>query len=195
MSMFDRQTYLNRRARLIQEVGDGVLLFLGNALVGMNYHDNEYPFRQDSTFLYFFGLDQPGLAAIIDIDNGEEVVFGDELTIDDIVWTGTMPSLVETAQLVGVEKTAPLSALKGRLAGRKVRFLPPYRGDHQVWLEELLGIAPAEQAVRADEAFVKAVVDQRNHKTPEEVAAIEEAVDISTRMHLIASWTPGRAIR
>ena len=186
MSMFDRQTYLNRRARLIQEVGDGVLLFLGNALVGMNYHDNEYPFRQDGTFLYFFGLDQPGLAAIIDIDNGEEVVFGDELTIDDIVWTGTMPSLVETAQLVGVEKTAPLSALKGRLAGRKVRFLPPYRGDHQVWLEELLGIAPAEQAVHADEAFIKAVVDQRNHKTPEEVAAIEEAVDISTRMHLIA---------
>ena len=182
--MFDKNTYVNRRARLVKEVGDGVLLFLGNQLVGMNYHDNEYPFRQDSTFLYYFGLDQAGLAAVIDIDRGEEVIFGDELTIDDIVWTGTVPTLEHNAQLCGVEKTMPLSALKGYLAGRKVRFLPPYRGDHEVWLQQLLGIAPGEQ--RADEAFIKAVVDMRNHKTPEEVAAIEEAVDISTRMHLIA---------
>ena len=184
--MFDKNTYVTRRARLAREVGDGVLLFLGNQLVGMNYHDNEDPFRQDSSFLYFFGLDQAGLAAVIDIDNGEEVVFGDELTIDDIVWTGTMPSLKETARLVGVEKTEPLSALKKHLEGRKVRFLPPYRGDHQVWLQALLGLAPEAQAARADVAFIKAVVGMRNHKTPEEVAAIEEAVDISTRMHLIA---------
>ena len=184
--MFEKSVYTARRARLAKEVGDGVLLFLGNALVGMNYRDNEYAFRQDSSFLYFFGLDQAGLAAVIDIDAGEEVIFGDELTIDDIVWTGTMPSLAETARLVGVEKTEPLAALKGRLSGRKVRFLPPYRGDHQVWLQALLGIAPEEQAVRADEAFIKAVVDMRIHKTPEEVAAIEEAVDISTRMHLIS---------
>ena len=109
--MFSKDTYVTRRARLAKEVGDGVLLFLGNSLVGMNYHDNEYAFRQDSTFLYYFGLDQAGLAAIIDIDNGEEVVFGDELTIDDIVWTGTMPSLADTARLVGVEKTEPLAAL------------------------------------------------------------------------------------
>ena len=184
--MFEKSVYTARRARLAKEVGDGVLLFLGNALVGMNYRDNEYAFRQDSSFLYFFGLDQAGLAAVIDIDAGEEVIFGDELTIDDIVWTGTMPSLAETARLVGVEKTEPLAALKGRLAGRKVRFLPPYRGDHQVWLQALLGIAPEEQAARADEAFIKAVVDMRIHKTPEEVATIEEAVDISTRMHLIS---------
>ena len=184
--MFSKQTYTQRRARLAKEVGDGVLLFLGNALVGMNYRDNEYAFRQDSSFLYYFGLDQAGLAAVIDIDNGEEIIFGDELTIDDIVWTGTMPSLSDNARLVGVEKTLPLSALKGVLAGRKVRFLPPYRGDHQVWLQALLGIAPEEQAARADEAFIKAVVDMRIHKTPEEVAAIEEAVDISTRMHLIS---------
>ena len=182
--MFSKETYATRRARLVKEVGDGVLLFLGNQLVGMNYHDNEYPFRQDSTFLYYFGLDQAGLAAVIDIDRGEEVIFGDELTIDDIVWTGTVSTLEHNAQLCGVEKTMPLSALKGYLAGRKVRFLPPYRGDHEVWLQQLLGIAPGEQ--RADEAFIKAVVDMRNHKTPEEVAAIEEAVDISTRMHLIA---------
>ncbi len=184
--MFDRNTYVNRRARLVKEVGDGVLLFLGNELVGMNYAGNEYHFRQDSTFLYYFGLDYAGLAAVIDIDRGEEVVFGDELTIDDIVWTGTMPTLQDNARLVGVEKTLPLSALKGYLKDRKVRFLPPYRGDHRVWLQKLLGIAPSRQEARADEAFIRAVVDMRNHKTPEEIAAIEEAVDISTEMHLTA---------
>jgi len=182
--MFSKETYIARRARLKKEVGGGILLFLGNNLVGMNYHDNEYPFRQDSTFLYFFGLDQAGLAAVIDIDADQEIIFGDELTIDDIVWTGTVPTLEHNARLCGVEKTLPMSALKGCLAGRKVRFLPPYRGDHQVWLQALLGIAP--EAQRADEDFIRAVVDMRIHKTPEEIEAIEEAVDISTRMHLTA---------
>ena len=88
--MFDKNTYVTRRARLAKEVGDGVLLFLGNQLVGMNYHDNEYPFRQDSTFLYYFGLDQAGLAAVIDLDNGEEIVFGDELTIESGLLTPTL---------------------------------------------------------------------------------------------------------
>ena len=113
--MFSKETYVNRRARLAREVGDGVLLFLGNDLVGMNYAGNEYHFRQDSSFLYYFGLDYAGLAAVIDIDRGEEVIFGDELTIDDIVWTGTMPTLQANVSLVGVEKTLPLSALKGYL--------------------------------------------------------------------------------
>ena len=184
--MFAKETYIARRSRLKKEVGSGVLLFLGNELVGMNYAGNEYAFRQDSTFLYFFGLDYAGLAAVIDIDADEEFIFGDELTLDDIVWTGTMPTLQENARLSGVEKTLPLSALKGRLKGRQVRFLPPYRGDHRVWLQDLLGIAPAEQDARADEAFIRSVVDMRIHKTPEEIEAIEEAVDISTRMHLTA---------
>jgi Xaa-Pro aminopeptidase len=189
--MFDKKTYVNRRARLMKEVGDGVLLFLGNQLVGMNYHDNEYPFRQDSTFLYYFGLDQAGLAAVIDIDRGEEVIFGDELTIDDIVWTGTMPSLAENARKVGVDKTLPLSALKEYLGkamhqGRKIRFLPPYRADHKVRLMDLLGILPNVQSLHADEALIRAIVDLRIHKTAEEVAVIEDAVDVSTRMHLEA---------
>ena len=189
--MFSKETYVDRRARLRREVGGGVCVFLGNALVGMNYAGNEYGFRQDSSFLYFWGLDYAGLAAVLDIDGGEEIIFGDELTIDDIVWTGTMPTLKENAAQVGVTDTRPLSALKACVEkaaaqGRPVRFLPPYRGDHRVWLQELLGIAPAEQEARADERFIKAVVDMRIHKTPEEVAAIEEAVDISTRMHLTA---------
>ena len=187
--MFSKETYITRRAHLCQEVGSGVCVFLGNALVGMNYHDNEYPFRQDSSFLYFWGLDYAGLAAVLDCDEGREMVFGDELTIDDIVWTGTMPTLQENAARVGVSETRPLSALKPLLEkavaqGRPVRFLPPYRGDHQVWLQELLGLAPGEQ--KADETLIKAIVGMRIYKTEEEVAAIEEAVDISTRMHLIA---------
>ncbi len=184
--MFEKSTYITRRARLREKLGGGVLLFLGNELVGMNYAGNEYAFRQDSSFLYFWGLDYAGLAAVMDLDSGEEIIFGNELTIDDIVWTGTMPTLQDNAALVGVESTLPLSALKGYLAGRQVRFLPPYRGDHRVWLQELLGIGPTEQEARADVEFIKAVVDMRNHKQPEEIAAIEEAVDISTRMHLIA---------
>ena len=189
--MFSKDTYINRRARLRNEVGGGVCVFLGNSLVGMNYAGNEYSFRQDSSFLYYWGLDYPGLAAIIDADGGEEIIFGDELTIDDIVWTGTMPTLKENAALVGVSDTRPLSAFKeyldkAKAQGRKIRFLPPYRGDHMIWLQDLLDIKPSEQQAKADVDFIKAVVEMRIRKTPEEIAAIEEAVDISTRMHLIA---------
>ena len=189
--MFSKDTYINRRARLRSEVGHGICLFLGNSLVGMNYAGNEYGFRQDSSFLYYWGLDYPGLAAIIDADGGEEIIFGDELTIDDIVWTGSMPSLRENASHVGVTDTRPLSDLKdyldkARKQGRSIRFLPPYRGEHQMWLQELLGISLGEQAAAADEMLIKAIVEMRIHKTPEEVEAIEEAVDISTLMHLAA---------
>lgn len=153
----------------------------------MNYADNTYPFRQDSTFLYYWGLDYACLAAVM--DGEEEIVFGNELTIDDIVWTGIMPSLSENAKLAGVEKTMPLDALKAYLdkakaQGRKVRYLPPYRGSHTLWLCFLLGLEPEE--IVPDEEFIKAVVEMRIHKSEEEISAIEEAVDISTRMHLIA---------
>ena len=189
--MFSKETYVTRRARLAKEVGDGVLLFLGNNHVGMNYEGNEYNFRQDSCFLYFFGLDYAGLTAVMDLDAGEEIIFGDELTIDDIVWTGTMPSLSDNARKVGVDKTLPLSALKEYLGkamrqGRKIRFLPPYRADHKVRLMDLLGILPSVQSLHADEVLIRAIVDLRIHKTAEEVAIIEEAVDVSTRMHLEA---------
>lgn len=189
--MFSKETYIERRKRLCRTVDSGVCLFLGNNLVGMNYAGNEYPFRQDSSFLYFWGLDVAGLAAVIDCDSGKEIIFGDELTIDDIVWTGTMPSLKENAALVGVTDTRPLSQLKEYLSkalqqGRKVRYLPPYRGDHQVWLQDLLAIKSADQPAKADLEFIRAVVDMRNHKTPEEIVAIEEAVDVSVKMHLTA---------
>ncbi len=177
------ESYLQRRARLKKDMGSGLLLFLGNAEVGMNYADNTYKFRQDSTFLYFIGIDNPDLAAIIDVDEDRVIVFGNELTIDDIVWTGTMPTLKERAAEFGITDTRPMSELKGyldkaRSKGQPVHFLPPYRGDHRVWLWELLGVEPAAQPSRASVPFIKAIVAQRNHKDLEEIALIEESVDL-----------------
>ena len=191
---FGKETYIRRRARLKHDMGSGLLLFLGNDEVGMNYADNTYRFRQDSTFLYFFGLDYAGLAAIIDVDNDQEIVFGNELTIDDIVWTGTVPTVKERSQLVGINETRPLSALKGcldhaRQQGQTIHFLPPYRGDHRVWLWELLGVEPAAQTAKASIPLIKAIVSQRNYKTEEEIRLIEESVDLSTEMHLAAYRT------
>ncbi len=189
-----KESYLRRRAKLKSDLGSGLLLFLGNAEVGMNYADNTYRFRQDSTFLYFFGIDNPDLAAIIDIDENREVVFGNELTIDDIVWTGTMPTLHERAAAYGITDTRPMSALKAyidqaRAKGQPIHFLPPYRGDHRVWLWELLGVEPAAQPSRASVPFIKAIVAQRNYKDLEEIRLIEESVDLSTEMHLAAYRT------
>ncbi len=188
---FSLQTYKRRRDQLKQDVGQGMLLFLGNGEVGINYADNTYPFRQDSSFLYFFGISQPGLAAIIDIDEGREVVFGNELTIDDIVWTGAVPTVGELSREVGVGETMPLTSLKACLdkakaKGQTIHFLPPYRAEHRTWLWELLQVEPAAQDEQASLPFIKAVVKQRNHKDEEELACIEQAVDISTEMHLAA---------
>ena len=186
-----QETYIRRRAQLKKDMGSGLLLFLGNDEASMNYADNTYRFRQDSTFLYFFGLDYAGLAAVIDIDADTEIVFGNELTIDDIVWTGLQPTLSEKASAVGVSKTMALSELKGyldkaRSKGQPVHFLPPYRGDHRVWLWELLGVEPKAQTDTASLSFIKAIVAQRNHKDEEEIRAIEASVDLSTEMHLAA---------
>ena len=198
MANISKETYIRRRAQLKRDMGSGLLLFLGNDEVGMNYADNTYRFRQDSTFLYFFGLDYAGLAAVIDVDNDAEIVFGNELTIDDIVWTGTQPSLREKTAVVGIDKTLPMNELKNyidkvRAKGQAVHFLPPYRGDHRVWLWELLGVEHATQAEKASIPFIKAIVKQRNYKDDEEIRLIEESVDLSTEMHLAAyrSVRPG----
>ena len=186
-----KETYIRRRRQLKKDVGSGLLLFLGNDLVGMNYTDNNYPFRQDSSFLYFIGIDQPALAAIIDVDNDTETVFGNEATIDDIVWTGLTPSISQLAHDVGINHTMPMSALKGvldtaRAKKQTIHFLPPYRGDHRVCLNELLGVEINAQTAKASIPFIRAIVKQRNHKDEEEIRLIEDAVDLSTEMHLAA---------
>lgn len=194
--MFAKETYIERRRVLKQSMGSGLLLFLGNTETGMNYADNIYPFRQDSTFLYYFASDYAGLAAIIDVDEDKEIIFGDELTIDDIVWTGVQPTIREKCERVGISETMPMAQLatylkKAQAKGQQIHFLPPYRGEHQVWLQELLGIVPAEQKATASMKFVRAVINQRNYKTAEEIEQIEEAIGVSVDMHCAAM----RAVR
>ncbi len=189
--MFAKETYIRRRQQLKDTLKSGLLLFLGNDECGMNYADNTYHFRQDSTFLYFFGSDYAGLAAVIDIDEDREIIFGNELTIDDIVWMGTQPTISEKSERVGIRETLPMGELKSYLEraaakGQTIHYLPPYRGDHKLWLQELLGLAPAEIAAKSSVPFIRAVVDQRNYKSAEEIAQIEEAVNISVEMHVTA---------
>lgn len=187
--MFSAKTYTQRRQELKKKLGQGILLFLGNQESPMNYADNGYHFRQDSSFLYYFGLDFAGLAAVIDLDEDREIIFGNELTIDDIVWMGTQPTLREKGLLVGISDTAPSERLAGVLskavsAGRPVHFLPPYRAENKIILFELLGIPPAQQAEKASVELIQAVVSQRSYKSDEEIAEIEKAVDISVQMHV-----------
>ena len=189
--MFDKSIYKARRERLRQDVGKGLILLMGNEDSSMNYKDNLYPFRQDSSFLYFFGIDRPGLAALIDSDNGKEVVFGNELTLDDIIWTGPQPSVSEQAERAGVSDTRPSAALTTELAaargmGRAVHFLPPYRPENVLKLSAWLGYAPAAVRGHASVSLIKAVVSQRSIKSDEEVTQIEEAVDITALMHAAA---------
>ena len=189
--MFSQKTYEQRRAVLQSRFDGGLLLFLGNNESPMNYADNCYPFRQDSTFLYYFGLNQPELAAVIDVDEGRAVIYGDELTIDHIVWMGDLPTIAERAERVGVTDTRPRAALADTVksavaAGRPVRFLPPYRPDNSVLLSGLLGLPLTALAENASIDFIRAVIDQRAVKTDEEVGEIERAVTTSVEMHTAA---------
>jgi Xaa-Pro aminopeptidase len=194
--MFSADIYVARRNRLKERTKSGLLLFLGNDESPMNYADNTYHFRQDSTFLYYFGLDFAGLAAVIDLDEGTETIFGTELTVEDIVWMGTQPTLIEKSRLVGVQKTAPAARLAEMLSvaktsGRTVHFLPPYRPENKLKLLDLLGIPPAQAAQSASVEFIRAVVDQRNIKSAEEIAEIDRASDVSVDMH-VAAMTAAR---
>lgn len=187
--MFSPDTYKSRRAELKKRLGSGVVLLLGNNLVGMNYHDNEYDFRQDSTFLYFFGLAHDGLNAVIDIDNDRDIIFGDELTIDMIVWTGNLPSLHELAARAGVTDVRPSAELKpyldkARAAASPVHYIPYYRAEHDLRLLELLDLQPGGAVPSLP--LIKAVVDMRNHKSAEEIAEIEKACAVTAEMHKAA---------
>ena len=173
--MFSKETYKVRRAKLKQTVGSGLLLFLGNDESGMNYADNTYHFRQDSTFLYFFGLPYAGLAAVIDIDNDREIIFGDELTIDAIVWMGTQPTLREKSEAAGITEVRPFKEIESYLKnaqqkGQTIHYLPTYRAEHQIKLFHWLGIVPG--AEKPSVPFIMGVVNQRNYKSEEEIAEI-----------------------
>ena len=187
--MFSQDTYIKRRQILKQKVGNGLILFLGNEESGMNYRDNVYTFRQDSSFLYYFGLDAASLHAVIDIENDQEIIFGDELTIDDIVWTGPKEPLTEKAAKVGIHNVKPFKALPEYLKSvqssrQTVHFLPPYRAEHYLKLQEWLEVSPAQASQLASVTLIKAIVSMRSYKSEEEIAEIEKAVNTSVDMHL-----------
>ncbi|MDR2968078.1 MAG: aminopeptidase P family protein [Tannerellaceae bacterium] len=184
--MFAKETYIARRAKLKQSIGNGLLLFIGNDESGMNYADNTYHYRQDSTFFYFFGLPYAGLSAVIDIDNDREIIFGDELSIDSIVWMGTQPTLKEKSELAGISEVLPFNDIetylrKGRDKGQEIHYLPVYRPEHQIKLQTWLGIYPGTE--QPSVPFIYGVVNQRNYKTEEEVAEIERACRVTADMH------------
>ncbi len=181
-----------RRATLKKAIGSGLLLFLGNDECGMNYLDNTYHFRQDSTFLYFFGLPYAGLSAIIDIDNDKEIIFGDELTIDAIVWMGTQPTLKEKSEAAGITEVRPFKEIETYLKsaaakGQQIHYLPTYRAEHQIKLQQWLGIAPG--AEKPSVPFIMGVVNQRIYKSEEEIVEIEKACNVTAEMHLAAIRT------
>ncbi len=196
--MFNKDIYINRRKKLIEKFDSGLLLFPGNVDAAMNYAANPYHFRQDSNFLYYFGLDEANLFAAIDIDEGREIIFGDDFTIDDIIWMGPQPKMADKAAKVGITDVEPMKKLAdvvtaAKAKGKPVHFLPAYRGETKITLAELLGVRAVEVNDHQSEQFIKAVVAQRNIKSDEEILEIEKSIDIAAQMHItvMKSIKPG----
>ena len=188
--MFTKEIYSNRRKQLATSIGSGILLFMGNEESPMNFKDNAYHFRQDSTFLYYFGIKEPHLAALIDLDENKTIVFGDEMSLDDIVWMGQQETLREKCASSGVELLQGSTDLATYLAKalaqeRQVHFLPPYRGENKIRLAEFLSIPVGQLASKASVAFTRAVIAQRSIKSAEEITELHQAAAISADIHLM----------
>lgn len=189
--LFSKETYVARRQALSRLVGSGLVLLFGNNDSPANYPSNAYKFRQDSTFLYFFGQHRDGLVGVIDVDQHTETLVGNEIDIDDIVWFGSVKSVSAMAEECGVGATAPMSSLadmvqKALKAGRQVHFLPPYRYDTQIQIMDLTGIHPSKQREAASMPLIQAVIKLRSTKSAEEIAEIERACAIGYKMHVTA---------
>ena len=188
--MFDKNTYIRRRAELKKLVGKGIIVLFGNNEAPYNYPANTYaPMRQDSTFLYYFGQHRDGLVGVIDIDKDEEWLLGNDIDVEDIVWMGFTPSVSDLAAEVGITKTAPMSALSSicnTSTNTIVHFLPPYRHDTKIQIMDLLGIHPSKQKGSASLDLIKAVVKMRSTKDPQEIAVIDHACDVGYAMHTTA---------
>jgi len=189
--MFHREIYESRREVLGRRLSEGLVVLAGHQESPVNFRANCYPFRQDSTFLYYVGLDRPDLVAVVDTEGAQTTLYGDESTLDDIVWTGHLPTLAEQAEAVGITRTRPLATLRDEVAtairsGRGVAFLPPYRAETIHLLSDVLGIDTAHVTPQASVDLIRAVADQRSRKGPEELAEIERAVAVSVDMHVAA---------
>ena len=189
--MFPADTYIQRRRLLEMRLVSGVILFMGNEESPMNYTANIYPFRQDSSFLYYFGLDKPSLAAVIDLDQQSQTIFGDDLTIDEIVWTGPQKSLKQICEKVGISQTRPINELKPVIEkassqNRTIHYLPQYRAENIITISQLLNIAPAKVNSNTSEDLIRAGVAQRSVKSSEEIQQIETALEITKQMQVAA---------
>ena len=189
--MFDKSVYVSRRKVLLESVGEGLIVLLGNGEAPCNYGDNTYLFRQDSTFLYYFGLDRPDFAATLDAESGEVVIYGNDVDIDDIIWMGPQPSVAEQAAEVGVGSSAPFTALaqvlrSAQKKGRTVHFLPPYRDAQKIYLNEVLGVPFGAMKESASEKLIRAVAAQRLIKEPCEIEEIDKACNLGYAMHYAA---------
>jgi Xaa-Pro aminopeptidase len=189
--MFNKETYIQRRAALRSKVGSGLILIPGNQESPMNYPQNTYHFRQDSTFLYFFGLDLPGMFGVIDVDNNHDLLYANDVDIEDIIWMGPQKSIAEQAFAIGVDVTAPLEKLgqtveRAIKAGRRVHFTPPYRAENQILLSDLLGIKASKIKQYVSLALIQAIVSMRSVKDADEIAEIERACAIGYEMHVTA---------
>ena len=188
--MFTKEIYTNRRKQLATSIGSGILLFMGNAESPMNFKDNAYHFRQDSTFLYYFGINEPHLAALIDLDEDKTIVFGDEMSLDDIVWMGRQETLQEKCTASGVDVLHVSAALESYLENalaqtRQIHFLPPYRGENKIRLANALQLPIHELAAAVSIVFIKAVVAQRSIKSAEEIQELHQAASASADIHLM----------
>jgi Xaa-Pro aminopeptidase len=189
--MFKSEVYIKRREELREKIKTGVALFIGNSEAPMNYPDNTYHFRQDSDFLYFFGLDLPGLTGFIDFDSGKNMIFGNDYEIDDIIWMGPQPTVRDLARKCGINDTAPMSKLEETIKDaiskkRKIHFLPPYRGETKMALGAMLKEDPCQMKTLASIDLIKAVISMRSIKEKVETDEIEKAVDIAYDMHVTA---------
>jgi len=189
--MFKSEVYARRREQLREKVKTGIALFIGNKEAPMNYPDNTYHFRQDSDFLYFFGVDLPGLTGYMDFDSGKDKIFGNDYDIDDIIWMGPQPTVKELAMKCGISDTAPMAKLEDAIKEaqskkRKIHFLPPYRGETKMILGSLLKENPCQMKTLASVDLIKAVISMRSIKEKIEIDEIEKAVDIAYDMHVTA---------
>ena len=190
--MFDTATYIRRRNELKKLVKEGIIILFGNNESPANFPNNGYyPFRQDSSFLYYFGLQRDGLVGIIDIDNDKDILVGNDIDIEDIVWYGSVESMTEMMQRCGAQETLPMKALKticNEALGkhRKIHFLPPYRHDIKIQVFDLLGVHPIQQKEAASMELIKAVVKMRSVKEQQEIEELERAAVIGYKMHTTA---------
>ena len=189
--MFSRETYIKRQQELLNKVNSGIIVLLGNEESPMNFIDNTYKFRQDSTFLYYFGLSRPGLVALLDTEDGRISIYGDDYTVEDFVWMGKQSSIQELASLCGVKHCGSNSELYHRISKANkqkevIHFLPQYRSKNILKLMDLTGLSMKEIKVADSKELIAAVVSQRNYKTAEEIFEIEKGVDTTIDMHIAA---------